>query len=132
MAVRARELRFAASVDRLGALSRESGEPLPVGEEWTPEHLLLAALVRCSIASLRFHVERAGGDVLASGEARGLVTRREQDDRFAFVEIEVTIAAELEPEPADLGALLERAARDCFVGASLAVKPSYRWRVNAA
>ena len=28
--------------------------------------------------------------------------------------------------------LLSKAERDCFIGASLAVKPTYRWRVNGA
>jgi len=42
--------------------------------------------------------------------------------------------SELEPEPSaeELRALVAKAERDCFVGASLTVKPAYRWRVNGA
>ena len=33
-------------------------------------------------------------------------------------------------DPAELAALLAKAERDCFVGASLKPSPRYRWRVN--
>ncbi len=130
--VRAKEFRYAASVDRLGNASTEAGAPLELGDEWTPEHLVLAGLVNCSLTSLRHHAARAGIEVLASGSATGLVTRREEDGRYAFVELEVEIAAELEPEPAELDELLAKAERDCFVGASLTSKPVYRWTINGA
>ena len=35
-----------------------------------------------------------------------------------------------EPPPEELEALLAKAERDCFVGASLTVEPAYSWRVN--
>ena len=132
MGTRAREFRFAAAIDRLGEATAESGAALPLGEEWTPEHLVLAALLRCSLSSLRHHARRIGSEAAGSGSARGLVTRREEDGRFAFVEIEVELEAELAPEPADLDALLAKAERDCFIGASLTAKPAYRWTVNGA
>jgi organic hydroperoxide reductase OsmC/OhrA len=101
--------------------------------EWSPEHLLLAALVGCSLKSLRHHARRSSVDVpSASGGARTLVTRRQADGRYAMVETEVELAAELDPEPesAALADLLALAERDCFVGSSLTAKPSYRWTVN--
>ncbi len=132
MSVRAREFRYAATLDRLGNAKAERGGPLELGEEWTPEHLLLASLMRCTVASLRFHGERAGIGVLASATAAGLVTKREEDGRYAFVEIDVEVDAELDPEPADLGKLLAEAERGCFIGATLTAKPTYRWTVNGA
>ena len=36
----------------------------------------------------------------------------------------------LEPAPDDVRELLARAERDCFVGASLAIEPDYRWTVD--
>jgi uncharacterized OsmC-like protein len=133
MAGPAREFRFAIDLLPSGELRDENGVRLEVLPEWTPEHLLLAALGRCSLASLRHHATRADlvvGQV--SGEMRALVTRRESDGRYAFVEAAVEIIVELEPEPgaAELAELLETAERDCFVGASLTEKPSYRWTVN--
>ena len=48
-----------------------------------------------------------------------MTRHREDDGRFAFVEIEVRLDVELTPAPADLEALLAKAERDCFIGASL-------------
>ena len=73
-------------------------------------------------------------DFLASASASGLVTKRPDDERYAFVELNVEIDLELEPVPLheELVALLEKAERDCFVGASLQPSPTYRWRINGA
>jgi organic hydroperoxide reductase OsmC/OhrA len=123
---------YEVSIDRSGRLSAED-EPglVEIGDEWTPDHLLLAAVVRCSIVSLEFHARRADTAVVASGSATGTVTKPEGEQCFRFVEIDVQIDAELDPrpEPAALEQLLERAERDCFVGASLISKPVYDWRV---
>ena len=132
MAPEAKRFDYAAAVDRAGRISAESGPAVGLGQEWTPDHLLLVALARCSIESMRYHAARSGGDLVASAETSGVVTRREDDDRYAFVEIECAVEVELEPEPSaeELRALVAKAERDCFVGASLTVKPAYRWRVN--
>lgn len=131
MAIKARELRFAVDLGPGGELLEENAVRLDMPPEWTPEHLMLAALVRCSLASLRYHAERAGLSVGGtSGAARGIVTKRESDERYAFVEAEVELTVKLEPEPDDLATLLAKAERDCFVSASLTVKPHYRWTVN--
>ena len=133
MAGKARELRYAVDLTADGELRDENGVVLDVPTEWSPEHLLLAALVRCSLKSLGFHAGRKGVDVRsASGSSRTLVAQREADDRYALVETEAELAVELvpEPEPDTLSALLALAERDCFVGSSLTAKPSYRWVVN--
>lgn len=127
---RARILEFAVDLDEAwAATSDRGGAPLPDDPEtWTPEHLVLAALARCALTSLRHHARRAGSDVRATARAHGTVTRREADGRFAFVEIEVAIEGALDPPLAAeaLADVRARAERDCFVGASLAVAPAYR------
>ena len=133
MPVRARELRYAVDIAPSGVLVDENGVRLEVPSEWTPEHVLLAALVRCSLASFRYHAERAGLTVSSGpGSTRALVTKRESDDRYAVVEAQVELSVEVEPEPDgdNLAELLRNAERDCFVGASLTAKPQYRWTVN--
>jgi uncharacterized OsmC-like protein len=133
MTVRAKELRYAVDVSANGELTDENGVVLDLPAEWSPEHLMLAALVGCSLKSLRHHAKRTSVDVLSSsGSARTLVTRRETDGRYALVETEVDLAVEVAPEPAReaLSGLLALAERDCFVGSSLTAKPSYRWTVN--
>jgi organic hydroperoxide reductase OsmC/OhrA len=133
VAVKAKELRYAVSLTTDGQLTDENGIVLDLPPGWSPEHLLLAALVRCSLQSLRFHAKRRGVEVAsASGSGRTLVTKRQPDDRYALVETEVELAVEIEPEPEAhaLDELLALAERDCFVGSSLTAKPSYRWAVN--
>jgi organic hydroperoxide reductase OsmC/OhrA len=123
---------YRAAADREGRILADGGAPLEPGAEWTPEHLVLAALMRCTLESLRFHAERAGVSVAGSASADGVVTKREEDGRYAFVEIECGLDVELDPTPEGdgLAELLDRAERDCFVGSSLTAKPRYEWRVN--
>jgi organic hydroperoxide reductase OsmC/OhrA len=90
----------------------------------------LAALVRCSIDSLTYHARRTGHDVSASGSAQGTVARREADGRYALVEADVRIDAQLEPRAPASAELAAKAERDCFVGASLNVTPRYEWHVS--
>jgi organic hydroperoxide reductase OsmC/OhrA len=131
---RARVFDYAVSLDEAGtAASDRGGGPLAEDEEaWTPEHLLLTALARCTLTSLRYHARRAGHEVRARADARGMVTAREEDGRFAFVDLEVSCTVELDPgAPAgDVPELLAKAERDCFVGASLRLVPRYRWVVD--
>jgi uncharacterized OsmC-like protein len=130
---RAKEFRYAVDLTTSGRLAEETGVALDVAEGWSPEHLLLAALVRCSLKSLRFHADRRGVDVRsASGSSGTLVTKRQTDDRYALVETDVELDVELapEPQPDALAELLALAERDCFVGSSLSAKPNYRWIVN--
>ena len=67
-----------------------------------------------------------------TASAEGVVTRRDEDGRYAFVEIECGLDVELDPAPNGdaLKELLARAEWGCFIGASLTVKPRYQWRVN--
>ena len=132
MAVRAKVLEYEAAVDAGGQVSAEGCPPLELGDEWEAEHLLLGALLRCSLKSLRYHAKRLGADASGTGRAAGTITKRESDGRYAFVEIEAALEVALD---ADLGAdelreLLAKAERDCFIAASLSVTPAYVWRVN--
>jgi organic hydroperoxide reductase OsmC/OhrA len=126
-------LEFDVSVDReRSARSSRGGSPFPREAEWSSEHILLAALVRCTLTSFDHHVRRAGLTAVGSGEAHGVVTKRETDGRYAFVEIEARYDVEIDdaPAPEIVRDLLERAERGCFVGNSLTARPVYRWTVN--
>lgn len=135
MAARPRIFEFAVELTEPGDVTGDrGGTPLPAAErdEWTPEHLVLAGLARCSLKSLDYHAGRAGIVATSSASVSGTVTRRETDGRFAFVEIRVAATVTLDPEPDDAGveALLAKGERDCFVGASLSLEPVYTWTVN--
>ena len=130
MALKAKTFEYAIEVDRGGRMTIPGGAQIAPAEGWTPDHLLLAALVRCSIESFTFHARRAGHEVAAAGEATGTVTRRESDGRYAFVDIGVRIDAQLTPRAEDAAELIENAKRDCFVGATLNLEPEFEWHVS--
>jgi uncharacterized OsmC-like protein len=127
----AKRFEYRASLDRAGHALAEDGSPLDLTAAWTPEHLVLAGLVACSIKSLKYHARRAEIQVAAGGSAHATVAQREEDGRFAMVEVDVRIEADLDPAPESLDELLAKAERDCFIGASLTVKPRYEWVVNS-
>jgi organic hydroperoxide reductase OsmC/OhrA len=130
--VRAKEFHYAVSLDRAGRVTADGEAQLDLEQAWTPEHLVLAGLARCTLQSLRFHADRAGVDFVAAAETSAVVTRPAPEERYAFVEIDIQLDVEVEPlpPPSELQELLALAERDCFVGASLRPHPRYRWRVN--
>lgn len=133
--IRAKSFDYAVSIDETwDARSDRGGGVLAGAEEasWTPEHLVLAALARCTLTSLRFHCVRAGVTLTSRAAARGTVTKRPSDGRYAFVEAVFEGTVSLDPKPDDetIADLLAKAQRDCFVGASLVVEPAYEWRVE--
>jgi uncharacterized OsmC-like protein len=133
MATRPRVHEFDVTVDRdRVARSALGGSPLPREAEWWAEHYVLAGLVRCTLASMDYAARRAGSNAIGSGTAHGVVTRREEDGRYAFVEIDATFDVQLAPapEPETLEELLGRAEAGCFVGNSLTAKTRYHWIVN--
>jgi organic hydroperoxide reductase OsmC/OhrA len=131
VAAQAKTFSYEVSLDRDGTVwSGESGTPIPSEEVWTPEHLLLAGLARCTLTSLDYHARRAGIGSGGSAGASGEVTQRTTDGRYAFVRVRVDLDVTLEPPPGNVRELLSKAERDCFVGASLTARPRYRWTVN--
>ena len=133
MGVRARVLQFDVTVDRAGdARSALGGTALPREAEWWAEHLVLAGLVRCTLASLDYAARRASVNAVSWGSAHGVVTKRDEDGLYALVEISTTLEVQLAPtlEPDGLLGLLAKAEHGCFVSNSLTAKPQHRWIVN--
>jgi organic hydroperoxide reductase OsmC/OhrA len=131
VSVRAKHFDYWISLDESGALSAD-GHPVKLEGDVTAEHLLLAALARCSISSLEHFAEQKEIEVRASAYASGTVTQREDDDRYGFVNIDCKLDVQLDGELDDgaLRSLLQSAEWGCFIGASLNPPPSYKWRVN--
>jgi organic hydroperoxide reductase OsmC/OhrA len=131
VAVRAKHFDYWITLDEGGTLSAD-GRPVDLGGEVSAEHLLLAALARCSLSSLAYFARQKRLEAHGSAFASGTVTRREDDDRYGFASIDCRMDIEFDGELADgdLRQLLESAEWGCFVGASLNPAPRYRWRVN--
>jgi organic hydroperoxide reductase OsmC/OhrA len=130
MGTTAKVLEYAVEVDNGGRMTIPGGGQFVPPEGWSADHLLLAALVRCSIDSFAYHARRSGHEVTASGEAQGTITKSGEDGRYRFVEIDVRINAQLTPRATDVDDLVAKAERDCFIGASLTLKPEYVWHVS--
>jgi organic hydroperoxide reductase OsmC/OhrA len=133
MSSRPRILTFDVSVDReRTATSALGGGTIERDEAWWAEHLLLVGLTRCTLTSLDYHARRTGLTSVGSGSAHGVVTKRDSDGRYAFVDFEVELDVEVAPTPDETATLelISKAERDCFVGNSLSPKPHYRWVVN--
>jgi organic hydroperoxide reductase OsmC/OhrA len=130
VAVTAKTFEYAVELDGAGRMTIPGGGQLVPPEGWSADHLLLAALVRCSLDSLAHHARRAGHEVTASGSAQGTITRQGDDNRYRFVSIQVQIDAQLEPRTNEPDDLIAKAERDCFISASLTIKPEYTWRVS--
>lgn len=133
MGIKPRVLEFDVSVDReRTSRSALGGSALEREDEWWPEHLVLAALVRCTLASMDYSARRAGLDSIGSGRAHGIVTKRETDGLYAFVDIESRLELELDPPPERdaVRELIAKAERGCFVSNSLQKHPRHHWNVN--
>lgn len=111
------------------AVEIDGDDPSAFDPAWKAEHLVLAALARCSLASLAHHAKKDGLSVEAEARARGVVSLRD-DGSWGFVVIECEVDARLDPEAADPSDLLARAERGCFIGASLRPPPRYRWTIT--
>lgn len=132
MATRAKQFDYQVSVAASGVMTADRKSPMTPGDDWTPEHLLLAGLCKCTLKSLGFSAGRIGATVSGGATATGVVTRREEDGRFALVAADVRLNVAIDPPPDDLPRLLDIAERGCFVGASLRATPTYHWTVNGA
>ena len=59
MPTQAKVFEYAVEVDRGSRMTIPGGAQIEHAEGWSPDHLLLAALVRCSIDSFTYHARRA-------------------------------------------------------------------------
>lgn len=133
MATSPRILEFDVSVDRDRIVrSSRGGSSIAPDEAWSAEHLVLAGLVRCTLTSVDHQARRAGLTAVGEGRAHGVVTKRDEDGLYAFVDVESQLEIELDAalDQAAVREFVAKAERGCFVGNSLTAKPRYRWTVN--
>ncbi|MGB9071738.1 MAG: OsmC family protein [Terriglobales bacterium] len=88
---------------------------------WTPEHLLLASVATCYVATLRA-VGQASKLQFGSLEltAEGTIEKQEGGFRFTRILLRPVVTIEKEEERERMGRMLEKAERVCLVSRSLA------------
>src|SRR3954470_20442959 len=109
MAVTAKTFEYAVELDGAGRMTIPGGGQFVTPEGWSADHLLLAALVRCSIDSFAYHARRAGHTISGTGSARGTITKTDDDGRYRFVAIGVRLDVQLTPRASDTAALIMKA-----------------------
>jgi hypothetical protein len=101
VSIRAKRFELVAAIDRDGRLTAEGTDALETGPAWSADHLVLAAVARCTLSSLRYHAKPAGITVAGEARAEGLIARRDEDGRFALVEVRCELDVDLEPPPVE-------------------------------
>ena len=131
MAIREKQIPYAVTLDRDGSIAAEGNEAIRFEDEWTPEHLLLAALARCCVGALRIHAARHSLELVGNAHASGTVGKRD-DGSWGFLDLECRATIELLPQPDEetLLELIGKAERGCFIGGSLRPHPVYAWTIN--
>ena len=101
MEMEAKEFTYDVLLEDGGVMLADGTGAIDAPEAWKPDHFLVAALLRCTLQSLRYHADRAGLEASGRGEGRALVTKRAEDERYAVVEIVVSYDIALESDPGD-------------------------------
>jgi organic hydroperoxide reductase OsmC/OhrA len=101
---------------------------------WSPEHLYLAALSSCTMLSFLAHADHNGVEVESyDADISGTVRRREEDRRYAFVEVRLSPRVVVAAGQAEAArGLTPKAERDCFISASTTAEIRTSWSVTEA
>jgi peroxiredoxin-like protein len=88
---------------------------------WTPEHLLLAAVSTCYVATLRAVTEASKAEFHSLElTVEGTIEKQEGGFRFTRILFRPVVTIENEDDCERMGRLLEKAERVCLVSRSLA------------
>ena len=87
---------------------------------WTPEHLLLASVAGCFVATFRAMAERSNLEFRGiEVSAEGVVEKQEGGLRFTKIVVRPEIAILREEDRERAARLLEKAERGCLIARSL-------------
>lgn len=121
---------IAAAVDESGQLFADGGHAFSPEPAWTPEHLLLAAIARRAVASLRRQAASTGHEVrgraTASADLGSPAGAPSLDAARVGLDVEIAPA----PDPEALITLIRAAERDTVWAIPLARPIRFAWRVN--
>jgi organic hydroperoxide reductase OsmC/OhrA len=99
--------------------------------DWSPEHLFLASLESCTMLSFIAHCAHNGIELVSyEARAQGTLARREDDRRYAFEAVQMTVMARVAGgHAAAARRLTDRSERDCFISASTTARVHTDWRI---
>jgi organic hydroperoxide reductase OsmC/OhrA len=99
--------------------------------EWSPEHLFLGALQSCTMLSFVAHCAHRGLEIVSfESHAEGTLQRREEDRRYAFTAVDLTVQVKMAGgHAAAAREVIDRAERDCFISASTTADVRTDWRI---
>ncbi|MGN6378417.1 MAG: OsmC family protein [Gaiellales bacterium] len=101
------------------------------GSDWSPEHLFLASIESCTMLSFIAHCSHNGIEVVSyESSVEGRLSRREDDRRYAFASVDMTVLARVSGGHAQAArGLTDKAERDCFISASTTASVHTDWRI---
>ncbi len=115
--------------ERLGELSLLGKRPLRVacpeefggpGGEWTPEHLLVAAVEVCIMTTFLWLLEREGLEVVSyESHARGEAAMSRGEFRFVRIRVSPRVVCSRPDHKSLVLSLLQRAHAECLISRSL-------------
>jgi len=87
---------------------------------WTPEHLLVAAISTCYVATLRAVAEASKLDFLSLElNLEGTIEKQEGGFRFTRIQMRPVVTIDKPEDRERMGRLLEKAERVCLISRSL-------------
>src|SRR5450631_1351901 len=90
---------------------------------WTPEHLLLASVASCYVATFRGISKKSNLDFHAiTISAEGVIEKRDGSLCFTEITLRPEVAILLEEDRERAGRILEKAERGCLIARSLSSK----------
>jgi organic hydroperoxide reductase OsmC/OhrA len=113
------------------AVAPPSEFPGGAAGDWSPEHLFVASLASCTMLSFIAHCAHNGIELVSyEAQVEGRLARREEDRRYAFRTVDMTVLARVAGGHAGAARrLTDKAERDCFISASTTAEVRTDWRI---
>jgi nucleotide-binding universal stress UspA family protein/organic hydroperoxide reductase OsmC/OhrA len=129
-AIEAGRRQIATTIDSTGRMRPDGGAPSRPGQDWRPEHLLLAAVAPSALDSLVHQAALAGLEAHGGAAASGALVNDEAAPPIEDIACRVEASIRPARAIAEIERLTAEAERGCRLGAALAAPPRYEWVVN--
>jgi len=121
---------IATTIDSTGRMRPAGAAPSRPGQDWRPEHLLLAAVARSALDSLVHRAALVGLEAHGGAVAWGALVNDEAAPPIEDIACRVEASIRPPRAIAEIVRLAAEAERGSRLGAALAAPPRYEWVVN--